>query len=157
MRPKNGRGTASTEAVLTEGLRCEIADGDYRLVADMSPRAGGESAGPNPGVLGRGALVACIAMNVSMRATLLRVPIGRVHVRVEADYDARGEYIPGASRPGYQQMRVAVTVESEAGEDAVERVLDEALATTAFLDTYRRPVDVRVETKVVAPAREEAA
>jgi uncharacterized OsmC-like protein len=157
MRPEAALRTASTQATLTEGLRCEIAEGDFRLVADMSPKMGGEGAGPNPGVLGRGALAACIAMNVSMRAALLRVPIHRVHVRVEADYDARGEFIPGASDPGYQQLRVALTVESEAGEDAVQRVLDEALATTAFLDTFRRPVDVQVEAKIVASAREEAA
>jgi uncharacterized OsmC-like protein len=155
--PEQGWRTAATEATLVDGLRCEIREGDVRIVADLSPKSGGEGAGPNPGTLGRGALAACVAMNLAMRAALLQIPLRAVRVRVEADYDARGEYVPGACEPGYRQVRVAVTVESDAPREAVDQALAEMEATTAFLGTFRRAVDVRLQTTVVASGQEAAA
>ncbi|MEZ5360786.1 MAG: OsmC family protein [Bryobacterales bacterium] len=127
------------------------------MLVDLSPKMGGEDAGPNPGMLGRGALATCVAMNAVMRAAVRGIVLDKVHVRVEADYDARGEMMPGAGDPGYSHMRVELTVESRAPRSEVELALEEAKQTTAFLDTFRRPVDVTLVTNLIAADREEAA
>ena len=108
-------------------------------------------------LLGRGALATCVAMNAVMRAAVRGIVLDKVHVRVEADYDARGEMMPGAGDPGYSHMRVKLTVESRAPRSEVELALEEAKKTTAFLDTFRRPVDVSLVTNLVAANREDAA
>ena len=83
--PESVQRTAVTEVLLTEGLRCEITEGPWKMVSDMSEKWGGESAGPNPGVLGRGALGSCLSMNIAMWAAMQQIPVESIQVRVEAD------------------------------------------------------------------------
>ncbi len=89
-RPYLGQGTATTRVRLLDGLQCSVEEGDWRLLADMSPRSGGDGAGPNPGMLGRGALAACLAMTARLWAAYLTIPLEELEVEVQADYDARG-------------------------------------------------------------------
>ena len=56
LRPSIGQGTAVTRARLRDGLRCDVEEGPWTLVAGMTDKYGGTNAGPNPGVLGRAAL-----------------------------------------------------------------------------------------------------
>lgn len=150
-RPAVGQGTAVTRVRLADGFRCEIADGPWRLVADMSDKAGGEGSAPDPGVLGRGALGSCIAISYAMWAAQAGVLISSVEVEIQADYDARGHYRFADVTPGYNQVRYLVTVESGAPDEDVIRVLDEADAHTSWLDVFRRAHDVRRDVHIVAP------
>lgn len=137
LRPGVGRGTAVTRARLTDGLRCEIEDGPWRLVADMSPKSGGTDAGPNPGVLGRGALAACLAMGYAMWAARRDVPISEISVDVEADYDVRGELgVDDDVPPDYAEVRCVVYVESEAPEWRVLEILREAEAHSSYWHVF---------------------
>src|SRR5574339_1266845 len=56
LRPTVGQNTARTHVRLKPGLECEVTEGAWRLTIAMSEKSGGMNAGPNPGVLGRGAL-----------------------------------------------------------------------------------------------------
>lgn len=133
LRPGVGQGTAVTRVRLREGLRCEVEDGPWRLVADMSPKSGGNDAGPNPGVLGRGALGTCLAIGYAMWAARRGVPISDLAVDVEADYDVRGELgVDEGVRPDYPEVRCVVYVESEAPEREVVKVLREAEAHSSY-------------------------
>ena len=68
LRPTLGIGTATTTVRVRDGLTCEIEDGPWKLTADMGEKQGGGNQGPNPGVLGRGALGSCLAMSYVMWA-----------------------------------------------------------------------------------------
>jgi hypothetical protein len=76
------QGTAVTRVRLVDGLACEIEEGAWKLVADMSPKSGGEGKGPNPGILGRGALGSCLAIGYAMWAARLGVPLTSLEVEV---------------------------------------------------------------------------
>ena len=133
LRPAVGQGTAVTRARLVDGLRCEVEEGPWRLDVDMSPKSGGEGSGPNPGVLGRGALAACLAIGYRGWAARRGVPIRGLSVDVEADYDARGELGVGEGvSPAYSEVRVVVYVESEAPEPEILAVLAEAEAHSSY-------------------------
>jgi len=153
LRPGIGQGTAVTRVRLQGGLRCVIEEGDWRLVADMSPKSGGGDAGPNPGILGRGALGSCLAMGYAMWAAKLDIPIDGIEVEVQADYDTRGHYGVADVAPGYAQVRYVVTVESDAPAADIERLLDVADRHTPYHDVFRRPVELRREIRLVAPRR----
>ncbi|MDX1531611.1 MAG: OsmC family protein [Rhodothermales bacterium] len=162
LRPAVGQGTAVTTVRVTDGLTCEIQEGDWRFACDLSEKHGGRGAGPNPGILGRGALGACLAMSTVRWAARLGVPLSSLTVEVEADYDARGEYgltdaeTGEAVAPGYAGLRLVVTVESEATEAEVGRVLDLAERHTPFLDLYRRATPVSCELWCCQPQPAEA-
>ncbi len=138
-----GRGTAVTRARLVDGLRCEIRDGDWTLTADMPDKAGGGDAGPNPGVYGRTALATCVTMAYAMWAARRGVELRRLDVEIQADYDARGEYGVTDDPPGYLAVRYVVTVESDAPDEEIRRVLDEGDRHCAYVHIFREPQNVR--------------
>jgi uncharacterized OsmC-like protein len=139
-RPALGRGTAVTRIRLGEGLACEVEEGPWRLQVDMSEQAGGADTGPNPGVLGRGAFGACLAINCAMWAARLGVPLASLEIEVQADYNARVEYGVDEGTPGYSEVRYVVTVASTAPERDVMRVLEAAEAHASYVDVFRRPL-----------------
>jgi uncharacterized OsmC-like protein len=154
-QPSTGRGTATTRCTLKPGLECEIEDGAWKLTAGMSDKWGGTNAGPNPGILGRGAFGSCLAIGYAVWAARLGVPIDALEVLVQGDYDSRGELgIADDVPPGYLQVRYHVTVTSPASAADVRRVLDTADKHSPYLDVHVRAHDVRRETTIIlAPPR----
>lgn len=143
LRPSVGQGTAVTTVRLREDLTCEIEDGAWSLTADMSESYGGNARGPDPGVLGRAGLGSCLAMGYAQWAARRNVPIHGLTVEIEADYDARGELgVDDDVSPAYSEVRVVVTVESEAPEAEVCDVLSEAEEHSPWLTVFEEPVRV---------------
>ena len=153
LRPALGKGTAKTRVHLKPGLECEIEEGTWKLTVGMSAKSGGTNAGPNPGILGRGALGSCLAVGYAMWAARLGVPIDSLDVEVEADYDSRGELgLDDGVPPGYLQVRYRVIVSSPAPEADVRHMIDVADQYSPYRDVYARAHDVRREL-VITPAR----
>ncbi len=152
LRPSIGQGTARTTVRLKPGLECEVTEGPWRLTVGMGEKSGGTNAGPNPGILGRGALGTCLAVGYAMWAARLQVPLISLQVEVQADYDSRGELgVSDDIAPGYSQIRYQVTVESSAPEAAVLEVLDTADKYSPYLDVFARAHDIRREARIIAP------
>jgi uncharacterized OsmC-like protein len=147
-----GRGTATTRVRWTEGLRCEVEEGEWRLAADMSTRSGGEGTAPNPGIYGRAALGTCLVISYAKWAAWKGIELTSLEVDVEADYDARGEYGLGEVTAGYSQVRVVVRVTSPHPEEEVRRVLEEADRNSPYMAVFREPQEVRREIRF-EPAR----
>jgi len=154
LRPSAGQGTATTRVTLKPGLECVIEEGAWSLTAGMSEKWGGTNAGPNPGILGRGALGSCLAIGYGIWAARLYVPIDALEVEVQGDYDGRGELgIADDVPPGYLQVRYRVTVTSPAPEADVQRVLDIADKCSPYLDVHARAHDIRRETTIIASGK----
>lgn len=151
LRPSIGQGTAVTTVRVREDFTCDVEDGAWRLTADLSEKSGGQAAGPDPGVLGRAALGSCLAICYVRWAAWLDVPITRLDVEVQADYDARGEYAVADIPPGYTEVRYRVTVASEASEAEIRHLLETAEARTPWLDVYRRPQRLHRELHLISP------
>jgi uncharacterized OsmC-like protein len=149
--PAVGRGTATTRVRVVAGTQCEITEGAWRLVADMTPKYGGTGAGPTPGTLGRATLGSCVAAGYVMWASRMGVPIHGLTVDVEADYDVRGELGVGDVSPSYGEVRLVVTVETDAPERAVCEVLRVADEHSSYLQMFRQPVRVVRETWFTGP------
>jgi uncharacterized OsmC-like protein len=148
-RPDAGQGTATTRVSCRDGLVCEVTDGRWTLRADMSEKSGGDGTAPDPGVLGRAALGTCLAIGYAMWGARRGVPLGTIDVEVQGRYDVRGEYgVSEDIEPGFVSVTYTVTVESDAPEAEVRRLIDEADAHSPWLRIYRGPVDVRREVTV---------
>ena len=154
LRPSLGQGTATTVVRLKPGLECQIVDGTWTLTVGMSEKSGGTNAGPNPGILGRGALGSCLAIGYAMWAARLGVPFEALEVQVEADYDSRGELgVSDEVPPGYRQVRYVVSVSSPASEDDVLKVIDTADKYSSYRDVFARAHDVRRELRITSTTR----
>ena len=153
LRPSIAQHTGRTHVRMKPGLECEVTDGDWTLTAGVGIASGGSNAGPSPGTFGRGALGSCLALGIASWAARLGVPIDTIEVRVEADYDVRGELgISDDVPPGYTQVRCIVTIGSRAPEADVRNVLETAEKYNPYLDVFSRANDVRREVRIVQPA-----
>ena len=149
-RPSIGQGTAVTKVTLNPGLTCDVEDGPWKFSVGMTEKYGGLNNGPNPGVYGRAALGSCLAIGYGMWAARLEVPIRSLTVEVRARYDVRGELaIDESIRPGYADIVYVVTVDTDAAEADVHRVLDTADRHSSWLDDLRNPVPVSREVRIV--------
>lgn len=140
-RPAVGQGTARTVARLRPGLECEVTDGPWTLQVGMTEKYGGTGAHPNPGSYGRAALASCLTIGYAMWASRLGIPLDRLEVEVQADYDVRGELgVADEVRPGYRAIRYVVTVESPAPEAEILQLRDTGDRYSSWLDDIANPV-----------------
>jgi len=152
-KPEKARNTATSRVRIDSGLRCEIEEGPWRLVADMSEKAGGSASGPTPGVLGRAALGSCIAIGFVYEASRAGLDVSAVEVEVETDFDDGAMFGTSDAPPGYLQVRYVISVESTASEEELQWVADAAALRTPYLDVFGRAQDIEGAVRVRAPRR----
>lgn len=150
LRPSTGQYTTCTKIRVRDGTTCEIEHGDWTFTADVGRNAGGNDAGPGPGILERAALGSCLAIGYATWAARFDVPIEHLEVEVEADVDARGMHGVADMPPGYKALRYRVTIQSPAPEEEIRRMLDEADAHSPVLDDFRRPLSVERDVNILA-------
>jgi uncharacterized OsmC-like protein len=117
----------------------------------MPEQAGGNASGPTPGVFGRAALGSCLAIGYMMRAAVMDIEISGIEVEVQADYDD-GALFGTASNvpPGYLEVRYSVTIESDAPEDKIMGMLEEADKHSPYLDIFSRAQPCIRKVNIVA-------
>jgi uncharacterized OsmC-like protein len=138
-KPSFGLGTGISKTTIMDGLTCQVQEGKWKFTIDMPEAAGGNGAGPTPGIFGRAALGSCLAIGYMMRAAHLSIPISSLEVEVQADYDdgplfGTNPNIP----PGYLEVRYSVTVKSEASEEVLLKLIQEADERSPYLDVFSR-------------------
>jgi uncharacterized OsmC-like protein len=149
-RPAVGLGTSVSTTFIKDGLTCEIHEGNWTLIADMPEQAGGNGAGPTPGVYGRAALGSCLAIGYMMRAAALSIPIARLEVEIQADSDDGALFGTATGVvPGYLEVRYAVTIESDVAENEIMSLLDEADRHSPYLDVFMRAQRCHREVKII--------
>ena len=139
LKPSLGLCTGISKTRIVNGLTCEVTEGPWKLKADMPDGAGGNAAGPTPGVYGRAALGSCLAIGYMMRAAAKNIPINSLEVEVQASYDD-GPLFGTTSDvfPGYSEVKYIVTIESEASEEEIMQILNEADQHSPYLDVFSR-------------------
>jgi uncharacterized OsmC-like protein len=152
LRDSIGRGTAVTRVTMREGFTCEVEDGRWNLTVDMSEKTGGDGRGPDPGVMGRTALGSCLAIAYRQWLIQCDVPLERLRIEIQADYDVRAEYGVTDGSPAYEEIRYVVTVESDAPEEEIVKALDKAEKHCTYLVIFREPQRVVRELRIAAPA-----
>lgn len=143
LKPSRGFLTGRTKARLVAGLRCEIAEGTWRLFADMPAKAGGDETAPTPGILGRGALASCLAISIGIWGARLGIPLDAVEVEVAADFNARGELGIEGVAPGYSEVRYLIAIDSPAPSADLARLLDRVERHSPYLEVFGRPTPLR--------------
>jgi len=148
LRPGIGKMTGTTKVRLPAGTACEIDCGEWKFVCDASESSGGTNQGPDPGPFGRGTLGACLALGYRTQAAIAGIDLGAIEVEVEADMDVAGYYGLADVPPGYLAIRCNITVESNASEEEIRKVLDEAERHSPWLDNFKRGIPVERHLKI---------
>ena len=149
--PSIGKAGVTTKIQVTNGMTCQIQEGDWTLIADMSEKNGGNNRGPTPGTFGRAALGSCLAITYIMYASKMNVPIENLEVEVQVDFDARGMYGIEDVRAGYSEVRYTVKVESPVSEEEIMKVLDKADKHSSYLDLFANETKVTRAVELTKP------
>lgn len=149
-KPEMGLDTDVTTSVLEDGLKCVVRQGDHSAVIDMGEIMGGEGAGPSPGFFGRAALISCIAIGLKMTAVRAGVQLDKINVDVEMDWDSRGIFGMEDVSAGPIEIRVIISVESPAPEEAIRAILPVALKNDPWLRTFADPQTIEPVLKITA-------
>lgn len=150
LKPSLGRRTATSKVRIKDGLTCEVEEGKWKFYADMPESVGGNDEAPRPGVYGRVALGSCLAIVYKMTAAKMDVPLRLLEVEVQTDSDEGGLLGTADVYPGYAEVRYKVTIESEASEEAILKMLDDADRHSPYLDIFSRGLDCKRELNIIS-------
>lgn len=127
----------------TDGVRTELRIGRHTLTVDEPPALGGQDAAPNPVELALAALLSCQVVTYRFWAAKLGIPLDDVHVETEGDLDVRGFFgLDDAVRPGFTEVRLAVTLTGPAAAEDYARLKDTVDEHCPVLDLFRAPTAV---------------
>jgi uncharacterized OsmC-like protein len=150
-KPAAARVTKKGRATLIEGLECQYTEDNFTVRADMPTPMGGEGKALSPGGYARAGLSMCLAIGYAMRAAHRGIALQKVEVDIESDTDLRSLFgVPGVPC-GYGEFRYAVRVVSEAPEEEVMAVIDEADSRSPVLDAFRAEKKVVRSVAIARP------
>ena len=138
LKPALGLGTGVSTTRITNGLTCEIREGNWVFKADMPKQVGGNATASSPGALGRAAFGSCLAIGYMLWASRLDIPIDSLEVEVQADYDDGALFDTSDNFPGNLEVRYTVKVKSPASQKDIEHVLNMGDKHSPYLDVFSR-------------------
>jgi len=150
LKPSLGLGTGKSKTRISNGLTCEIQEGNWKFLADMPESVGGNAQGPTPGVYGRAALGSCLAIGYMMKAATMNIPITALEVEVQADYDDGALLGTSKVAPGYLEVRYTITIESDAAEEDILKMIEDADQHSPYLDVFSRGQNCKREVHIVS-------
>ena len=133
------RSSIAGSARIGEGLRCEFTQGDHRIVTDMPAILGGGGEAPTPGLHARASIASCIAMGVKMAAQRAGLTLRSVTVDLEMDFDDGAMFGVGDNSAAPLVTRLAIRLDSDAPQSALEALVEQALAADPYYLALRDP------------------
>lgn len=145
-RPESAQVVNRGSAEVRQGLSCAYEQDGHRLSIDMPTAIGGTEEGPAPGFYGRAAICGCLAIGIKMTAARENLHLDAVRVGIEQDWDNRGVLAMDGASPVPSDTRIAIEVTSPEAEDAVEMMVDRALAKDPWFLAFRdaQPVQTAI-------------
>ncbi len=108
-----------------ESVTCSVETGRALVEAGLHPATGGDGLSACSGDLLLQALVACAGVTMRAVATALGIELQSGTVTAEGEIDFRGTLGVDRDAPvGFRSMRLAFTVETDADEAAVAKLLE---------------------------------
>lgn len=145
-RPETAMDKVAGVATVTSGLTCTFVQGEHSAVMDMPAAVGGSDDGPTPGFFARAAIAGCVAIGIKMTAARLGIEIRSVSVDLEMEFDNSAIFGMGEATAAPLVTRLAIALESEAGQDVLESLVETALKADPYFLALRDPQ--HVETRI---------
>ncbi|MEM6554912.1 MAG: OsmC family protein [Pseudomonadota bacterium] len=152
LKPARGQRAYTNVATVDGGTVCRTVEKDQEIMVDVGKAMGGQDAGPSPSTVLRAAFSSCLAIGIKLWASRLEVPMEHITVTVETDVDARGQLgVCEHARTGFEAIRIAIAVRSDADRQAVEEVIETSLQHSPLMDVFRNPQTLETALTLEAP------
>lgn len=146
----NARGTNVVTTICEGQYRTLSYVGDHApVVVDEPVHLFGENTAPAPGEVALSALGGCLAVGITAVATWKGVRLSRLELRLEGDIGNPAAWGAGGAEKapadmGFQEIRVAVTIEGDASRERLDEIVRHANAFSPVANTMRNPVPFKI-------------
>ena len=113
---------------------------NHTIVIDEPVEKGGTDVGMNPTELLLASIASCLTLTLSIYAEAMGVKADNIEIDVEGDLDSAGMKGSPRVRPGYQNIRTKISVETNVPEDVFQQVVDLALLRCPVEDSVKKGV-----------------
>ena len=128
-----------------ESVTCSVETGRALVEAGLHPATGGDGLSACSGDLLLQALVACAGVTMRAVATALGIELRSGTVTAEGEIDFRGTLGVDRDAPvGFRSMRLAFTIETDADEAAVAKLLELTERYCVVYQTLRESPPIEV-------------
>jgi uncharacterized OsmC-like protein len=105
---------------------------------------GGDTA-PNPIMMLLHSLASCFSVTIVYSAALRGIEIDKLSISIDGDLDVHGFLgLSREVRPGFQDVRVRVNIQTNAPRDAVEDLMRHSQRVSPILDSLRNRIPVEI-------------
>ena len=124
--------------------------GDHTpVVVDEPLHLFGQNTAPAPGEIALSALGGCLAVGITAVATWKNVRLSKLELRLEGDIGNPAAWGAGGAEKkpeemGFQEIRVAVTIEGDARRAQLEEIVRQANYFSPVANTMRNPIPFRI-------------
>ncbi|HSS66677.1 MAG TPA: OsmC family protein [Gammaproteobacteria bacterium] len=138
--------TLKAEGVLgEENISCKVDSGKALVEAGLHPATGGDGSFACSGDMLLEALVACAGVTLKAVATALEIELRGGKVRAEGDLDFRGTLgVDKAAPVGFKDIRLQFDLDTDAGEEQLERLLKLTERYCVVYQTLKNPPDLEL-------------
>ena len=144
------RGTNVVRTVCEGQYRTLSYVGDHTpVVVDEPLHLFGENTAPAPGEIALSALGGCLAVGITAVATWKNVRLSKLELRLEGDIGNPAAWGAGGAEKkpeemGFQEIRVAVTIEGDASREQLDEIVRQANYFSPVANTMRNPIPFRI-------------
>lgn len=133
----NGSGAGSVASSITAGKHTFLVDEPAALA--------GDDVAASPVEVALGALISCQIVVYRLYAQALGIPVDDIDVKAEGDLDARRLFgIDESVRPGFTDVRLAITISGPESEARYQELRDAVDAHCPVLDLFANATPVSV-------------
>jgi uncharacterized OsmC-like protein len=120
-----------------EGVRSVADINGKQVIIDEPPELGGTDQGPNPLELILAGLGGCMNVLVSLFAKQHGVELKGSQVRVEGDVDPDGFLEKADVRPGFQEIRYHIHIDSPSAPEKIQALIEHVERVCPVKDTLK--------------------
>ncbi len=127
----------------SDGARSSTKIKGFTMEADEPEVLLGSGMAPNAVEMVLAALGSCLTVGFAYNAAAWGIDLESLEFRIEGDVDLQGFLgVSDKVRPGYQKIKVACKVKSNASRERIEELFDYVQQTSPVTDIIRNPVPV---------------
>jgi uncharacterized OsmC-like protein len=145
-RPEAADTIWSAEVAWTGAFRSEARIRNFGPVPSDEPLAlGGSDTAPNPVEQVLAALGNCLAVGYAANASLEGITLHDLRIKLDGNLNLRTFLGLADDNAGYQSIKVAVTIASDASDEQLARLHEKVVGTSPVGHTLSRAVPVEFE------------
>ncbi|MCR8928837.1 OsmC family protein [Priestia megaterium] len=146
--PEDGLAGWSSSVKWKDGFNAEAQVGDHKPVPMDEPEwFSGSNKGPGPAELLLSALGGCLSLSFIATASLMGIKVNSLEVNVSGQLDLNVMLGLKEGNPGFNEVDVQFTVDSEADDKQLEELVSKAMEISPVKNSLERNVQVNSTLK----------